>query len=371
MHFSKFCTVLFFAIVLLGGILSGNIQAAKSISAGETFPATLLPAPFESIQCSYLGIPAEQPFAFRQINAQVVLIEVLNVHCPHCQKQTAPYNRLYRMIEADPETRGRIKMVGVAVANDDEDIDDFVIIYSVAYPIVSDRNFKLYSAVRAGETPFSIYVLRDSTSEPFVVAGTHLGSDDNVDELFAYLKDLLGTQTSEFTSLPRDKEATVVRLQPPQNESEINKIVAGSFARQGELVGAVGKHDLPSGRKIYTATVMKGDAVRKLFLEISSRSAICDICHSVHFAYVFDSAGLILDFIPLSLTKYGNVEWNKVEVGFFRRRVVGRQLAGDWGFDAKVDSVSSATMTSAIIFDELDHGGKLLEELRRENILHD
>ena len=370
MHCSNLTKVMFLVAILLCVIPVENIQAGKSISAGETFPEVMLPAPLELEQCRYLGIPTEQPFTFRQIDGRVVLIEVLNVHCPHCQKQTAPYNRLYRMIEADPETRGKIKMVGVAVANDAEAIDDFVVIYSVAFPIVSDRNFKLHSAVQAGETPFSLYAMRDSTADPFVVAGSHLGSDDKMEELFVYLKDLLLTHTSEFTSLPKEEVVAEV-LEPPQSRAEITKLVTAAFARQGILVDAVTEINLPSGRNIFTVTVEKGGALQPLYVEVASRSAICDVCHSVHFFYVFDHSGLIVDFVPLSLTKYGNVEWNQDEVDFFRSRVVGRQLTGGWEFDSKVDSVSSATMTSAIIFDDLNHGGKLLEELRREKILRD
>ena len=46
----------------------------------------------------------------------ITLVELLNVLCPRCRKQTKPYTELYAMLEADPATRGRIKMLGVAVA---------------------------------------------------------------------------------------------------------------------------------------------------------------------------------------------------------------------------------------------------------------
>lgn len=74
-------------------------------------------------------------------------------------------------------------------------------------------------------------------------------------------------------------------------------------------------------------------------------------------------------FLPLHLTKFGNVEWTAGEVEAFRKRVVGKPLAGDWRFDPGVDAVSSATMTSASIFNSLDEGRKLLEKLRRQGEL--
>ncbi len=89
----------------------------------------------------------------------------------------------------------------------------------------------------------------------------------------------------------------------------------------------------------------------------------------MHFFYVFDGRGQIVGFHPLHLTKYGNVEWNEEEVAYFRSHVVGRRLAGVWDFDAGVDAVTSATMTSAIIFDDLSQGLQLLQELRAEGLL--
>ncbi len=356
-------------LALLGAVLATSLWAADSINSGEIFPEIPLPAPLELAQRSYLGLTNEQPFTLSQVDARVTLVEILNVHCPHCIKQTQPYNKLYKMIEADPETRGQIKMLGVAVANDDEAIDDFVVIYSVRYPVIPDRNFKLHSALRAGPTPFSIYVLRNNPQEPFVVTDTHLGEDDEVDELFAYLKDLLSMNTVEFTSLPQAEKTAAKKLLPPQSEAEIAMMVKEAFAKQGNDLSAVHKLDLPSGRWVYSASLVKNGHRQPIFAEVSNRSAICDVCHSVHFFYVFDSTGLILDFAPLQLTKYGNVEWNQAELNYFSRRVVGKRLADSWAFSPKTDAVASATMTSAIIFDDLGQGRELLEELQQEKLL--
>jgi hypothetical protein len=356
-------------LALLGAALATSLWAANSINSGEIFPEVPLPAPIEFAQRSYLGLTDEQPFTLSQIDARVTLVEILNVHCPHCIKQTQPYNKLYRMIEADPETRGQIKMLGVAVANDDEAIDDFVVIYSVAYPIIPDRNFKLHSALRAGPTPFSVYALRNNPQDSFVVTDTHLGEDDKVDELFSYLKDLLSMDSAEFTSLPQVEKTAAKELLPPQSEAEVAKMVKDAFSKQGNDLSTVRKLDLPSGRWVYTATLVHNGQRQPIFAEVSNRSAICDVCHSVHFFYVFDQTGLILDFAPLQLTKYGNEEWNQAELNYFSRRVIGKRLADSWNFSPKTDAVASATMTSAIIFDDLGQGLKLLEELEQEELL--
>lgn len=363
--------ILYIVLFVLPGIaLPPSLwAAAKPINSGELFPEVPLPAPIDPAQRTYLGLADNLPFTLSQVEGRISLIEMLNVHCPHCIRQTQPYNKLYRMIEADPETRGKIKMLGVAVANDDEAIDDFVVIYSVAFPVIPDRYFKLHNALRAGPTPFSLYAMRNHPGDPFVVTDTHLGNDYKMDELFTYLKDLLAMNSSEFTSLPQDSETVEDDLRPPQTETEVAQMVKDTFSTQGTGLSNFRKLDLPSGRWVYTATLTRDGRSQPLFAEVANRSAICDICHSVHFFYVFDQSGLILNFIPLHLTKYGNVEWDQTEIDQFSRRVVGKRLADPWTFDSKVDAVTSATMTSAIIFDDLGKGLSLYEELHKEGLL--
>lgn len=83
----------------------------------------------------------------------------------------------------------------------------------------------------------------------------------------------------------------------------------------------------------------------------------------MHSFYLFDRSGRALNFAPLYLAKFGNIEWNQQKIDFFTRRVVGKKLAGPWNFDSSPDAVRSATMTSAIIFDALGRGRELFEEL--------
>jgi len=354
---------------VLGGLLLVSPVVAEPIEMGETFPKVPLPAPLEVAQRNYLGLSDDQPFTLDQIKGRVVLVEMLNVLCPHCQKQTSPYNQLYKRLESDPTTRGQVKMLGVAVANTDEQIDDFVVIYNVLMPVVPDRQFSMHRAVRGGATPFSIYVLRDSPSEVGVVAGTHLGQDHNMDSLFDYLKYLLESEAAEFAELAPDTPPTRTILQPPQSNEDVEQLIKASFATQGKGLQDFRKLELDSGRQVYSASIIRNGKRERLFSEVASRSAICDVCHDVHFFYVFDRAGMVLAFEPLHLTKYGNVEWDAKEEAYFTRRVVGKSLVGTWPFDPKVDAVTRATMTSAIIFDSLDQGRELLEELRGMNLL--
>jgi len=345
--------------------------AAEPISMGEAFPRVELPAPTDPSDRAYLGLSDAPTFRLDQVAGRVVLVEMLNVLCPHCVKQTAPYNQLYRRLESDPVTRGQVKMLGVAVANSDEQIDDFVVIYDVAFPVVPDRRFALHRAVRGGPTPFSIYLLRDAPGEAGVVAGTHLGEDHDMDSLFDYLAYLLESQTAEFKDLAPAEPPVLAELLPPQSDEEVAQRIKAAFAVQGPALQDFRRLNLPSGRRVYAASIERNGQREPLFAEVASRSAICDVCHNVHFFYLFDRRGRVLALEPLHLTKYGNVEWSEAELAGFVKRVVGKPLVGTWNFDPKLDAVSTATMTSAIIFDSLDQGRQLLEELREQGFLQE
>jgi len=340
----------------------GAVQAA--LGMGESFPEVSLPRPRDDAAGAYLGLaPEQQSFTLSQVRARVVLVELLNVLCPHCQKQTKPYNQLYQRLEQDPVTRGRVKMLGVAVANSREQIEDFVTVYSVAFPVISDEHFQLHRALRAGQTPLSLYVLLDPPGEAGIVAGTQLGEDEQVDQLFDYLKELLGMQRADFAEVAPEEETAP----PPAPIAgvELEQRIERLLLAQGDTISGFHKLPLSPSRQVWAARVRTAGGERTLYAALVGRSAICDVCHNVHFIYLFDDQGRIVAFEPLHLTKYGNVIWNEQEVDRFRHRVVGRRLDGDWSFDSKVDAVTSATMTSAIIFDSLGLGKGLLEEIHK------
>jgi hypothetical protein len=88
---------------------------------------------------------------------------------------------------------------------------------------------------------------------------------------------------------------------------------------------------------------------------VVNRESVCDICHPIQFIYIFDEEGKILDFEPIYLTKYGNEKWNQRDIVGMRRRIVGKSALqpADFDFEPEVDAVTSATMTSAAIFQAL------------------
>ena len=84
------------------GFMAGNLKFAKTMAPADQ---------------AYLGLKSPGPFTLKDIQADYVLVEVLNADCPHCMEQAAALNRLYRLVEAS-DLKDRIKFIGV-VSNSD------------------------------------------------------------------------------------------------------------------------------------------------------------------------------------------------------------------------------------------------------------
>ncbi|MBW1743481.1 MAG: hypothetical protein JRJ47_08655, partial [Deltaproteobacteria bacterium] len=115
--------------------------------------------------------------------------------------------------------------------------------------------------------------------------------------------------------------------------------------------------------------VQKDGKETRLFARVISRPPPCDVCHDVHFIYVFDKTGRVLEFDPLQLTKKGNEDFNEADVDKIRKRVVGKYIFEPFVFDAKVDSVTYATITCAVIFKGLNEGQSLFKELQQQGLI--
>ena len=345
-----------------------SAQVVNPLTSGEPFPEISLPTPTDPTDRQYLGLPEAETFTPSQIRGKVLLVELLNVHCPHCRMQSAHYNKLFTMLEADPETRGQVKMLGLAIGNLPDEVKTFRQAFQVPFPIIADPRFEAYRAIGGSATPFSLYVRQTSPGQPGVVAYTHLGMNKDIEQVFQKLRSLV---TTDVQSLQQQEGATALAgstVAPLYPEPELQTKVREAMIATGGTISEFAPVDVGGGRKVYTALLQQGDSTQRIFADVISRTSVCDICHDVHFIYVFDSDGKIIGFTPLHLTKLGNRTWDEKEVGWMRKRVVGRYLTAPKPFDPKVDAVTSATMTSAIIFDSIAQGEKLLQALHEQGL---
>jgi thiol-disulfide isomerase/thioredoxin len=367
----------FFAAIFLGVIFSFAIyaplpeaQAQQAlISAGDLFPETPLPTPSDSKDRAYLGIPEGRTFLLKEVKGEAVLVEILNVYCGHCQDQTGYYNKLFDLVGKDPHTKGRIKIMGFAAGNDETEVKEFRETFKVPYPIIPDPLFAVTQSLGVTRAPFSIYVRQDPSGKTGVVAATHRGVNSEYRQAFDDLRGLTRKSLEALRKEMRPKEEKAQAVKPVLSPEELQARLRAAFTAAGGGVAVMEKVELKSSREVYVAEFGKQGPFQRLFAEVVSRSVPCDSCHDVHFIYLFDKTGKIIQFEPIQLSKYENEPWDERDVARMRARLQGKYLFDPFVFDSKVDAVSSATISSAVIFNSFADGQALYRELKEKGLI--
>jgi peroxiredoxin len=113
----------------------------------------MLPVPSNPDQRIYLGIEASEEFSLNDIRAEVVLIEVFSMYCPHCQHEAPNVNKLFHRIAADPALASRVKILGIGVGNTGYEVDVFRKRFDIPFPLIPDRSRRLASQLEVSITP--------------------------------------------------------------------------------------------------------------------------------------------------------------------------------------------------------------------------
>ena len=143
--------------------------ADRPPQVGEALPELSLPAAADSQDRAYLDI-GRGSFSVSQVKAPVVLLQVLSMYCPYCQKEAPHVNALFKMIEEDKNLKGKIKIIGIGVGNSAYETSLFRKKYSVPFPVLPDPDFIIHKKI-GGEvrTPYFIAVRNQSGKQPVVV----------------------------------------------------------------------------------------------------------------------------------------------------------------------------------------------------------
>ena len=364
-------TVVFCIFSFWGGYFDkAGAETVTLIKDGDLFPETSLQVPKDAKEREYLGLSEGETFTLSQVKADLVLVEILSVYCYSCKKQAPVYNQLFKLIESVPTTEGRIKIIGIAAGNGDLEVKDYIEKNKVPFPVIPDPQFEMHKAIGGSRTPFSIYVRQDLSGRSGVTAGTHLGPNMKYRQLFADLGILMNKEIAAILKESQNKTGEVVTVKAILSEKERQAKARKVFATFTGEVQNFQKISLSNNtRSVYTCVIEHQGKSQRFFIEIISRAPACVDCHDTHFLYAFDTAGKILRFEPLQLTKYGNEIWSVEDVAKMRRRILGEYISKRLLFNPAVDAVSAATITSAAIFDSLSQGEMLLKELKEMGLI--
>ncbi len=155
----RIMVLLLLASVFVGFYFVGPCHAAKSPpKVGEILPEFSMAVPGESADRSYLGLSRGGSFKIPQIRAQVVILEVFSMYCPFCQKEAPKVNRLYQLIEENPNLRGKIKLIGIGAGNSSYEVNIFKTRYGIPFPLFPDSDYFIHGLLGNVRTPYFIAV---------------------------------------------------------------------------------------------------------------------------------------------------------------------------------------------------------------------
>jgi peroxiredoxin len=353
--------IFFLSLLLFFSSASGE---TKPIGFAIVFPNLTFSQSLSKGEQVYLGIPQKKGFSFREIKGDLILVELISTYCFNCQKQAPIFTKLYSSIEKDPKLKGKVKMIGIAAGNNPGEVETFKKAHQIPYPIFSDPKFDAHMVLGGPRTPFTIWVRKDAQGNGVVVS-THLGLTESAENALAETRAVLQYNLA----LLKPKKGAIYEgdaLKPPLTEEELLKRARKGMEASGGKVLQIEKITLKDGDSVYAGKVDLGGRQENFFSKLASRRAVCDICHDTFFIYTFDSTGKVIDIVPVQLTKIDNLHWTEEDIKKLKSRTVGKSILKPFSFDAKVDSISGATITAVLIFDSLDKAKEIFEKLKKE-----
>ncbi len=151
------------SLVICPPTLARNLPPVK----GGFLPLIKLPAPENPDEKEYLGLSGSGFFRIPQIKAKVVIIEIFSLYCPKCQKIAPEMDKLYYLIESDPNLRGKIKLIGIGAGNSVYEVDVFKKTFHTPFPLFPDNDFAIHKALGDIRSPYFIVIKinKDGTHE--------------------------------------------------------------------------------------------------------------------------------------------------------------------------------------------------------------
>ena len=340
--------------------------STKILSPGDFFPQYSFRTDISSADAAYLGVAEvfgrSGEFHVEDVWGEILVLELFNRFCFGCQQGAPLFNSVYEMVASDPTLSTKVRFLGIGVGNNMKTVNDFRREFDVQFPLVPDPKFGILSALgNPGGTPYTMILKK--TSGGLMLMTAHFGVLDSAEGFVAEIREIYKGDTEQLLANARPVELPPwleKELVPPISETEIEAQVLKSMERAG--YGSVGLYsvNLPDGDRVFIGESNRG----KVFARVISRLPVCDVCHPVHFILTLNTRGIVVDFDAIYVTKYWNKEWNEEEVDQMRRRLLGLSALEERAFDPEVDAISTATMSSSLIFDSLGKTGPIVKILK-------
>lgn len=348
--------VLFFLALCPGAVLAGQLL----VLPGQPMPDLEFPFLLDAADYKGLGLPrSDGPVRLSEVPGEVLILEFFNKSCVPCQRQVRYLQLFYQQVQEGPLAE-TVRVLAIAAGNQAKYLGKYRESRRLTYPITADEQFDQWRRLgEPGRTPFTVFLRKQDGV--WVLASSYFGvqlENEFATHTQAVLQGKLETHQPPSVEVPAAKPFSL-----PVDAEGVKEAVRRLFRRATGDQGVDAELlVLPGGEGLYRA--MRGGRPVDLFARLASREPVCEVCHAVHFLFAFDASGKLLGFEPIHVTKYGNEEWDGEDTQFFEGRLAGRPMKG-LSFDSEMDAVSMATMSSALIFDEIRRSADLVKALPR------
>lgn len=154
----------FLVLVMMALFMGSQLRLDKSLAAteppaeGGVLPDFSLPAPESPEARKYLGLEGKNSFKIPQIEAEVVVVEIFSMYCPHCQKEAPTVNKFYQAVAKESNLGDKVKIIGIGVGNTPYEVNIFKDRYKIPFPLFPDADFSIHQLVGEVMTPYFIVV---------------------------------------------------------------------------------------------------------------------------------------------------------------------------------------------------------------------
>ena len=116
-------------------------------------PEVLLPSPQNQAEKDYLGVSAGATFKLSESAAPVLIVEFFSFYCSSCRKEAPAVNELYAKIETNPDLKGKIKLLGIGIGNDPDEVAAYKKKHATPFPLFPDKKVQIMKSLGAKGTP--------------------------------------------------------------------------------------------------------------------------------------------------------------------------------------------------------------------------
>jgi len=134
-----------FAALLTLPLLLSSADFSHALQVGEPFPEFSMTNTLAADELAAIRAKAGTEIALKDIGYKIILIEFLNVYCHTCRGQVPIFNDLHAAIKNDPVLSKDVCMLGIAVGNALQEVQEFKKNYGAVYPILPDPNKDVFN----------------------------------------------------------------------------------------------------------------------------------------------------------------------------------------------------------------------------------